>query len=64
MPLIDFEINHIWKRSSTWVITNSTGEGTFAITDARLYIPVVILSTQDNAKLLQSGFKIWFWKNN
>ena len=64
MPLINFEINHIWKRSSTWVITNSTGEGTFAITDARLYIPVVILSIQDNAKLLQSGFKIWFWKNN
>ena len=64
MPLINFEINHILKWSSTWVITNSTGEGTFAITDTRLYIPVVILSTQDNAKLLQSGFKIWFWKNN
>ena len=64
MLLINFEINHILKWSSAWVITNSTGEGTFAITDTRLYIPVVILSTQDNAKLLQSGFKIWFWKNN
>ena len=34
---------------------------TFAITDTRLYIPVVTLSTQDNAKLLQQlklGFRI------
>ena len=33
---------------------------TFYITDAKLYVPVVTLSTQDNAKLpeqLKSGFK-------
>ena len=32
----------------------------FAITDSKLYVPVVTLSTQDDAKLLQqikSGFK-------
>ena len=37
-----------------------TGAGRFQITDTKLYVPVVILSTQDNAKLLQqlkSGFK-------
>ena len=47
-------------RSSTFVNTNSTGERRFAITDTKLYIPVVTISTQDNAKLLQqlkSGFK-------
>ena len=41
------------------VITNSTGAGTFKITNTKLYVPVVTLSTQDNAKLLQqlkSGF--------
>ena len=46
--------------SSTCVITNSTGEGRFKITDTKFYVPVVTLSTQDNAKLLQqlkSGFK-------
>ena len=46
--------------SSTYVITNSTGEGKFEITDTKLYVPAVTLSTQDNAKLLQelkSGFK-------
>ena len=33
---------------------------TFTITDAKLYVPVVTSSTQDNAKLLEqlkSGFK-------
>ena len=39
--------------SSTCVITNSTGAGTLAITDTKLYIPVVTLLTRDNSKLLQ-----------
>ena len=57
--LTDCEVNIIVTWSSTCVI-NSTGEWRFAITDTKLYFPVVILSTQDNAKLLQqlkSGFK-------
>ena len=40
--------------------SNSTGAGTFAMVNTKLYVPVVNLSTQDNAKLLQqlkSGFK-------
>ena len=39
--------------SSTCVITNSTVAGTFAISDTKLYVPVVTLLTQDNSKLLQ-----------
>ena len=60
MPLINCEVNLILTWTSTCVITNSTGVGTFAISDTKLYVPVVILSTQDNSKLLQqlkSGFK-------
>ena len=56
MPLI----NLILTWSSTCVITNSIGAGTFEITDTKLYVPVVTLSTKENAKLLQqlkSGFK-------
>ena len=34
------------------VITNSTGAGKFAITEAKLYVPVVTFSAKDNAKLL------------
>ena len=60
MPLINCEIELTLTLSLTCVITNSTGVGTFAITDTKLYVPVVTLSTQDNAKLLEqlkSGFK-------
>ena len=58
MSLINCEVNLILTWSKDCVITNSTGEGKFAITE--LYVPVVTLSTKDNEKLLQqlkSGFK-------
>ena len=60
MPLINCEVNLILTWSSTCVITNSNGAGTFERTDTKLYVPVVTLSTQENTKLLQqlkSGFK-------
>ena len=60
MTLTNREINLI----STWfedcAISSATGATTFKITDTKLYVPVVILSIQDNEKLLQqlkSGFK-------
>ena len=60
IPLINCEVNLLltWSRDS--VITNSTGAEKFAITETKLYVPVLTLSTKDNAKLLQqlkSGFK-------
>ena len=60
MPLINCEVNLILTLSKDCAITSSEGEGKFAITETKLYVPVVTLSTQDNAKLLQqlkSGFK-------
>ena len=60
MPLINCEVNLILTWSSNCVITDSTGAGAFEITDAKLYVPVVTLSNQENIKLLQqlkSGFK-------
>ena len=60
MPLISCEVNLILTWSKDCVITNSTGEGKLKITETKLYVPIVTLSTQDNAKLLQqlkSGFK-------
>ena len=65
MPLINCEVSLILTWSSTCVITDSNGAGTFAITDTKLYVPVVTLSTQENTKLLQqlkSGFKrVIYW---
>ena len=52
MPLINYEVNLELTWSKDCVITNSTGEGKFQITETKLYVPVVTLSTQDNTKLL------------
>ena len=53
IPLIDYEVSLILTWSLTCLITNSAGAGTFEITDTKLYVPVVTLSTQDNSKLRQ-----------
>ena len=60
IPLINCEINLIFTWSEDCVISSTTGETKFKITDRKLYVPLVTLSTQDNAKLLQQlkyGFK-------
>ena len=63
MPLITSEINLTltWFANCVILCSDVANQGTtFAITETKLYIPVVTLSTQDNAKLLQqlkSGFK-------
>ena len=62
MPLINSEVDLILTWSSTCVLiaTNILNQAaTFAITDTKLYVPVVTLSTQENTKFLQqlkSGF--------
>ena len=50
MPLINCEISFIWTWSANSVIDyiNVANQGaTFAITETKLYVPAVILSTQD-----------------
>ena len=63
MPLINCEVNLILTWSSTCVLiaTNTPNQNaTFAITDTKLYVPVVTLSTQENTRFFQqlkSSFK-------
>ena len=61
MLLINCKVNLILTWSLTCIIIiNFTGAGTIAIRDTKRYVPVVTLSTYDNAKMLQqlkSGFK-------
>ena len=63
MPLINYTINLIskWSTNCAIISTNVANQNaTFEITDTKLYVPVVALSTQDNSKMLQqlkSGFK-------
>ena len=66
MALINCEVNLILTWLKYCVVANSNGEGKFKITDAKLYVPVMALSTQENAKLrqqLKSGFKRTINKN-
>ena len=50
-----------WSANCVIIYTNVANQApTFRITETNLYVPVVTLSTQDNAKLLpqlKSGFK-------
>ena len=51
MPLINCEINRIltWSKNCVIDFTNVANQnGVFEITDTKLYVPVVTLSTQDN----------------
>ena len=53
MPLINCEVNLFLTWSKDCVISSATRETTFRITETKLYVLFVILSTQDNKKLLQ-----------
>ena len=63
MPLINCEVSLIPTWSEQCVITPNISANqarTFAITHTKLYVPVVTLTIDDNAKLLQylkSDFK-------
>ena len=57
---INCEISLILTRPNNCVISSATAKTEFAITDTKIYVTVVTLSTQDNTKLLEqlkSGFK-------
>ena len=61
MPLMNCEINLIPTWSANYFLSNAANQATtFAITNTKIYVPIVTLSIQSNAKLLQqlkSGFK-------
>ena len=63
MSLINCEVELIlsWSKNCVIIYTDVANQvPTFTITETNLYVPIVTLSTQDNAKLLpqlKSGFK-------
>ena len=71
MPLINFKVELLltWgekcilfggDKKNAGAVQNAVTAATFKITDAKLYLPVVTLSTEDNVKLtkqLNDGFK-------
>ena len=60
IPLISCRINFILTWSAKiFIVANAIDSQvrTFSVTDANFNVAVVALSTQDNIKLLKSGFK-------
>ena len=58
--LINCKTNLILTSFDKSMLSNDREVTAFAITDTKVYVPVVTLSTQDNTKLfkqLKSGFK-------
>ena len=65
MPLINCKVEFSLKWYESCVLSSSGTAATFAITDTKLYVPVVTLKTEDNvklSKLLNEGFKtLVYW---
>ena len=59
MPLINCKIHLELNWSKNCVIPNVVGATTFKITNTKLYVPIVTLSSKDNVKLVKllEGFK-------
>ena len=68
MPLINckVELSLKWTENCMFTTAANANKVIFKITDAKLYVPIVTLSTEDNAKLsklLSEGFKRpVYWK--
>ena len=55
MPLVNYKINLdlSWSKNYVIVAKNANQATTFSLTDTKLYVPVITLSTQNNIKLLE-----------
>ena len=51
MGLINWKIHHELNWNKNCVMPNIAGDTTFKITNTKLYVPIVTLSTKDNVKL-------------
>ena len=57
MPLINCKVELLLSWNKNRILSSVSNDSTFEITDTKLYVPVVILKTEGNAKLLSKGFK-------
>ena len=62
MPLINckFELSLNWIENCVFITAANANKAIFKITDAKIYVPIVTLSAEDNSKLsnlLSEGFK-------
>ena len=64
--MIDYKVELSLTWNENCILTSLAGNSTFTITNAKLYVPVVTLSIEDNTKLtklLNKEFKRFvYWK--
>ena len=51
MPLINCKVELSLRWYENCILSSARNNATFTITDAKLYVPIVTLSTEDNEKL-------------
>ena len=51
MPLINCKVKLSLRWYEHCILSSARNNATFTITGAKLYVPIVTLSTEDNAKL-------------
>ena len=65
MPLINCKVEISLKWIENCILSSAGTAATFKITDAKLYVPVITLKTEDNtklSKLLREGFeRLIYW---
>ena len=60
MPLINFKIHLELSWTKNYLMSDNDGDTDFKLTNTKLYVIIVTLSTEDNVKLtkkLNEGFK-------
>ena len=60
MPLINCKVELSLSCNKNCILPNAANDSTFEMTDTKLYVPVVTLKTENNAKLseiLSKGFE-------
>ena len=50
MPLINCKVELSMKRDKNCIFSSGDGNSVFAITDTKLYVPIITLSAEDNVK--------------
>ena len=66
MPLINCKVELSLSWNKNCIFPSVANDSTFKITDTKLYVPVLTLKTEDNAKLsklLSKGFEGWIYWN-
>ena len=62
MPLINYKIHLYLNWIEDCILSSAAGSAKFEMTDAKLHVPIVTLSTKDNVKLTYMSYLVHHFK--